>query len=118
MYSFFGRKSLQVSVPLQEFGECSDVSLRHLQRLELGQFAIAAQRRHHFTQTFEGVVQAVHASTFTGVGCQASLLDNFDGGHFGTPPTCGAVGPFALGRPRRAGLALAFTCRRSVRRRL
>ena len=83
MYSFFGRKSLQVSVPLQEFGECSDVSLRHLQRLELGQFAIAAQRRHHFSQFLERVVQTVHPATFAGIGRQPALLHRINGGHFG-----------------------------------
>ena len=71
-------------VSLEQFGQGSDVRLRHLQRFEFGEFAIAAQRRDHFPQSFEGVVEAVHAPSLPRVGRQSPLLHHVDRRQLGT----------------------------------
>lgn len=48
--------------------------MRHLQRLELGQLLVAAERRNHLPQAVEGVVQAIHSAPLPGVGCETALL--------------------------------------------
>lgn len=57
-----------------------NVSLGHLQRLELRQFPVVAERRHDVPQTVEGVVQTVHPPSFAGVRRQPALLHHLDAG--------------------------------------
>ena len=57
-----------VSVMFDEFGQGANVRLGHLERFELTQFAIAAQLRDDFSETLECVVEAVHSTSFAGVG--------------------------------------------------
>lgn len=59
---------------LEKFSQGTDVRLGHLKCLELGEFAIGAQRRDDLAEPFEGVVEAVHAAAFARVGRQPPLL--------------------------------------------
>ena len=70
-------------MPCEKFGQGADISLGHLKRFELGEFAVAAERGHDLTESLERVVEAVHATPFSGVGSQPTLLDHLDGRHFG-----------------------------------
>lgn len=58
---------------MQEFGEGSDVRLRHLQRLELGELLVAADGGNDLPKAVEGLVQTVHPATLPSIRCQPPL---------------------------------------------
>lgn len=120
------------SVPEQELGEGADVRLGHLERLELGEFTVAAQRGNDLAQSLESVVQTVHASAFPGVCCQSTLFHYLDRRYLGrassrrtgrTAGRCIVSARWrrrrrAFRRPRRPRFALSlrcWDCRRLVR---
>lgn len=58
---------------MQQLVQRRDISLRHLQSLELAQLSVVAQTRYHVPQPVERVVQTVHPSSFPRVRGQPPL---------------------------------------------
>ena len=69
-------EALHRTGPVEQVGQGPDVGLRHLQRLELGQLVVAAEVGDDFPESLEGVIEAVHATTFAGVGGDATFTQN------------------------------------------
>lgn len=76
---FVKLKSLNLlfAIELENFSECLNVCLGHLQGFEFGKLPVVPQVRDVFTETFEGVVEAVHAFPLPGVGGQTPFLFHF-----------------------------------------
>lgn len=64
-------------VPLQKFVQGCNVRLCHLQRLELGQLPVVAQRRNYISQSIECIIQTIHSSSFSCVRCYTSFSHDF-----------------------------------------